>query len=364
MADYTGDGDIDVPFEAARQNADRLGINYELLPRLPFWSRLAGQTREDYHTKVAAKIMSSSASIGRELSQGEKDALAYHFGKVYVTLSYGTPLAAVMTVGFLQRTNKTYGFPFYTPKPPNFNPDKFPGLPGGSTSRFVWHLTRGLTWYAASKVVAGVLISSYGISVYAARLRADPRLEAYRQDITRRASQSASGIQRPGMVPGFPEHRQQQLPSYGGNPASPSTPSPPSWAIPDRSAQESTSAWPGVQSSRPKPPEVASDVESSVFDDVSPVAPLEQQEAASEQPTQQGGSAWERLRNQAQASRSHTTAWAKKRDDEMTSRGAQQGTSYSYSSADQENAYSKEQAQKEFDDMLEEERRGQTSGRR
>ena len=78
MADYTGDGDIDVPFEAARQNADRLGINYEILPRLPFWSRLAGQTREDYHTKVAAKIMSSSASIGRELSQGEKDALAYH----------------------------------------------------------------------------------------------------------------------------------------------------------------------------------------------------------------------------------------------------------------------------------------------
>lgn len=84
MADWTGDGDVDVPFESARQNADRLGINYDILPRLPFWSRLGGQTREDYHTKVAAKIMTSAASIGRELSQTEKDVLAYHL--------YATPV--------------------------------------------------------------------------------------------------------------------------------------------------------------------------------------------------------------------------------------------------------------------------------
>lgn len=283
-------------------------------------------------------------------------------GKVYVTLSYGTPLAIAMTVGFLQRTNKTYGFPFYTPKPPKFNPDKFPGLPGGSTSRLVWQLTRGLTWYAASKVVAGLLVSSYAISVYAGNLRADPRLEPYRQDIARRASQSGRVNQR--MAPGSPEHRQQQLPSYGGNPVSASTPSLPSWVGPERSAQESTYTWPGAQSSQSELPKEAISVESSVFDDVSPIAPSEQQEAASQQHIQQGGSAWERLRNQAQASRSQTTAWAKKRDEEMTSRGVQQGTSYSYSSADEEKAYSKEQAQKEFDDMLEEERRGQTSGRR
>lgn len=78
MADYTGDGNVNVPLESARQNVDRLGINYGALPQLPFWSRLFGQTTADYQTKVAAKIMTSSAGIGRELSQTEKDAMAFH----------------------------------------------------------------------------------------------------------------------------------------------------------------------------------------------------------------------------------------------------------------------------------------------
>ena len=79
MTDYTGGSDdVDVPFESARQNADRLGINYGALPHLPFWSRMFGQSSEDYHTKVAAKIMTSSAGIGRELTQPEKDAMAHH----------------------------------------------------------------------------------------------------------------------------------------------------------------------------------------------------------------------------------------------------------------------------------------------
>ncbi|ROW08229.1 hypothetical protein VMCG_03320 [Cytospora schulzeri] len=364
MADYTGDGDVNVPFEHARQNADRLGINYGSLPHLPIWSRLFGLTSEDYHTKVAAKIMTSSASIGRELSPTEKDAMAYHFGKLFVTLSYGSPIAVFTAVGFLRRTNKTYGFPFYTPKQPKFNPNKFPGMPEGSTSRLVWNLTRGLAWYTASKVVISLFMTSYAVSVYAANLRGDPRLEPYRQDLSRRASKSARVDQQPGMASGSPEHRQQPFSSYSGKPTSASTPSPPSWAIPERSAQESTSAWPEPQSSQIEPPQGAISNDSSVFDDVSPVASSEQQEAPPQQPVQQGGSAWDRLRNQAQNSRNQTTAWAKKRDDEMTSRGAQQGTSYSYSSADEEKAYAKEQAQKEFDDMLEEERRGQTSGRR
>lgn len=78
MAEYTGDGGADLPLETVRQNADRLGINYADLPHLPFWTRLFGQSNEDYHTKVATKIMTSSASIGRELTQTEKDALAHH----------------------------------------------------------------------------------------------------------------------------------------------------------------------------------------------------------------------------------------------------------------------------------------------
>ncbi|KUI69313.1 hypothetical protein VM1G_04994 [Cytospora mali] len=365
MAEYTGDSDVDVPFESARQNADRLGINYGGLPQLPFWARLFGQTNEDYHTKIAAKIMTSSAAIGRELSQTEKDAMAYHFGKLFVTISYGSPIAIVTALGFIRQTNKTYGFPFYTPKQPKFNPNKFPGVPEGNGSRLVWNLTRGLAWYTASKLVISIFMTSYAVSVYAANLRGDPRLEPYRQDVKRRASHSATVDQRPGVVSESTERRQQPFSSYEGNPVSASTPpTPPSWATAERGTQGPTSTWSSTQSLQSEQAQEPLE-EPSVFDDVTPVAPSEQPKHPSQPPAQQGGSAWDRLRNQAQASHGQS-AWAKKRDEEMTSRGAQQGTSYTYASADEEKVYAKEQAQKEFDEMLEEERRGQVnaSGRR
>lgn len=96
-----------------------------------------------------------------------------------------------------------------------------------------------------------------------------------------------------------------------------------------------------------------------MFDDASPVAPSEQTNYSPQNSGQQGGSAWDRIRGQAQAARGQPGSWAKKRQDEMTSRGAQDGSSYNYSTADEEKAYAKDQAQKEFDEMLERERRGQ-----
>lgn len=282
-------------------------------------------------------------------------------GKLFVTLSYGSPIAVITTVGFLRRTNSTYGFPFYTPKPPRFNPDKFPGLPEGSASRVMWHLSRTLAWYTANKVVVSLFMTSYAVSVYAANLRGDPRLEPYRQDLSRRANRPAGFDQRPGGAQESAEHRQQPMSTYGSNPVSAPTPAPTSWASSEKHRQGPTSTWTGTQNSQSEPPQEPLGEEPSLFDDASPVAPSEQQRAASQQRAQQGGSAWDKLRNQAQTSRNQTTAWARKREDEMTSRGAQQGTSYTYSSADEEKAYAKEQAQKEFDNMLEEERRGQSS---
>lgn len=67
-----------VPLESARRNADSLGINYDALPHMPFWGPLFGRTSDYLKTRVAAKIMTSSASVGRELTQSEKDAMSHH----------------------------------------------------------------------------------------------------------------------------------------------------------------------------------------------------------------------------------------------------------------------------------------------
>lgn len=77
MAEFPGN-DPNIPLESARRNADSLGINYDALPQMPFWGPLFGRSSEYLKTRVAAKIMTSSVSVGRELTQPEKDAMSYH----------------------------------------------------------------------------------------------------------------------------------------------------------------------------------------------------------------------------------------------------------------------------------------------
>lgn len=265
------------------------------------------------------------------------------------------------TFGFERATRPKFGFPFYNPKPPKFNPLKFPGLPEGRLSLWAWQGTRVLAWYTASKLAIGLVVTSYAISVYAANSGSDNRLEAYRREVSRRAGTAARSGRPSAIPPGSSGQAHQQYPQQKWEePASStesvgwasseqtekaaSTPAPPSWTTTQN-----------PQSGRQQP----YNQESYVFDDASPVAPSEQTNYSPQNSGQQGGSAWDRIRGQAQAARGQPGSWAKKRQDEMTSRGAQDGSSYNYSTADEEKAYAKDQAQKEFDEMLERERRGQ-----
>lgn len=70
--------DANITRQSASINADKLGINYDALPQMPFWGPLFFKTSDDLKTGVAVKIMASSASVGRELTQTEKDAMSYH----------------------------------------------------------------------------------------------------------------------------------------------------------------------------------------------------------------------------------------------------------------------------------------------
>ncbi|KAK2597596.1 hypothetical protein N8I77_012374 [Diaporthe amygdali] len=358
MADFSGGSNV--PIESARRNADRLGINYDALPQMPFWSRLFGSSDDYVKTRVATKVMASSASVGRELTQSEKDAMAYHFSKLLVTISYASPLAVGATYAFEKATRSKFGFPFYNPKPPRFNPNKFPGVPEGMISTWTWHGVRVLAWYTVSKVSIGLLATSYAISVYSANAGSDNRLESYRRELSRRAGVPMRGGQQPALPqePSGQPRRQLSQPRWEEPEPAPESAG---WAgseQPEKAAPMSTTTqWTATQ----KPQTERQDSynqESYIFDDASPVAASEQNNPPTQQSTQQGGSAWDRIRGQAQAARGQPGSWAKKRQDEMTSRGAQDGTSYNYTTADEEKSYAKEQAQKEFDEMLERERRG------
>ncbi|KAG8157477.1 hypothetical protein KVR01_012519 [Diaporthe batatas] len=355
------DGDPNIPLESARRNADSLGINYDALPTMPFWGPLFGKTSDYLKTRVAAKVMTSSASVGRELTQSEKDAMSHHFAKLVITTAYTSPLAVAATFAMERTTRPTFGFPFYTPKPPKFNSQKFPGLPEGRASHLAWQATRVFAWYAASKIVISLFVTSYAISVYSANSGTDNRLEAYRREIARRAGAAMRGG-RPPNIPNLPPMQpQQQFPQQSWQDPAPATESV-GWASseqPEKAASTpSPRPWTATQNSQAGRQD-SYNQESYVFDDASPVAPSEQSSYPPQGSSQQGGSAWDRIRGQAQAARGQPGSWAKKRQDEMTSRGAQDGTSYTYPTEAEEKVYAAKQAQKEFDEMLERERRGQ-----
>lgn len=350
-----------IPFDVAQQNVERIGINFSELPQMPFWAPLLGRNESVVRRAVTAKVMAGSALVGRELTQPEKDALAQHYAQLLRTKAFDSPFAIASSYAMFRRTRASYGFPFFTPKPEKFDPNSFPLFSmKGPRAQMAWHALRVAAWYGVCKFAAGVFFISYGISVHEKNYATDPRLQNYRQDATARAQQLSQ--QRAQLI-------NQRL-------SSSKQPPPTGWAGAEQSTQDPSGTqptWSGKQSPQAEGPASYSD-ESYVFDDASPVSPAEQQGASTQQQGTQGRSAWDRIRSQArgggaiqgQGSGAQMTSWGRRRDNEITSRGAQQGTSYTFSSDDEERAYAKEQAQKEFDEMLEKERRGQsdTSSRR
>lgn len=350
----------DVDMEVARRNVDRLGIKYDELPQYPFWAQFTGRTNEKFKQRVAAKIMAGSAAAGRELTQPEKDALAQHFAQLLRTSAYDTPIALVSALGFYRATYAKSGFPLWNPNPEKFNINKFPGLPEGLYSRKMWHGIRMLSWYAGCKVLVSVFCVSIAISRHESHYATDPRLQDYRQTLLAKRQQHM-------------QQRARQL-SGGARPSTgtikPAEHATTAWSGAEQSTQDAQSTWPGMQSTpQPESTQASYNDEPYTFEDASPVAPAqqEQQQVSPRQSHTQGASAWDKIRNQArgggaaqgQGPGGQASAWGQKRQDELTSRGAQDGTSYTFSSEDEERAYAKEQAQKEFDEMLERERKGQ-----
>lgn len=353
-----------IPIEVVQRNIDSLGIKYNELPQLPFWAPFTGRSEQGFKQQIAGKIMMSSASTGRELTQSEKDALSQHYAKYLVIQAWDTPVVLASTFACYRGTYAKYGFPFWTPKADKFDPNKFPlvssSLPKEAAHQLAqksWHGMRLVAWFAACKFAVGIFFMSYSISTFVAGSNSDPRLKDFNQAVDTKVNQ----MRRNGMKPG------QQTFTAAGDTQEPTSP----WANTEQTTQDSESGWPGTQSSSPaRTQDSFRDDESYTFDDASPVAPAEQQKPTSQQ--NDGRSAWDRIRSQArpvgaaqgQGSAGQINAWDRKRKDERTSQGARQGTSFNFSSGDEEKSYAKEQAQKDFDEMLEKERRGEAEGRR
>lgn len=367
----------------ARENVDKLGIKFEELPQLPFWAPLMGSTYAAYKLEIADVVVNTSALLGRGLTAEERDIIAYLSAKRAVTQSYEPPISLAAAIYMERRGRPTSKFPFYTPKATSFDPSFFPSkrapMLQGTTAMMAWNATRFGCYAFVAHFIGGLFFQSYATSVQTAAMLRDPRLADLRRTFAdRRRGKTAGGqAAQPWQMPEDPSMRDAETP-YGdvsyAEESAPATATAETTA--DRTRDEASprsapsAPYPGTRGSYPPSRQQPAPVQSSpasdeytntgLFDDdASPVAPAARAASGN---SSYSGSAWERLRQQANsrpASQGSGSATGVSRPRTW----GQNAEQYTYSQEDADKASAKDQAQREFDAMLEKERQGESDNR-
>ncbi|OTB10049.1 hypothetical protein K445DRAFT_323361 [Daldinia sp. EC12] len=388
---------------------DGVTIHFERLPNtVPFWAPLFLQSDSLRVLFVVNKTMQASKLSQRRLTAEEVDGTSEAAANSCRYLAYTNPVSLALTATICWRTRQTFNFPLYRPKQGRFNPHIFPSrrLPifKGPRAVFLWHSARFLSYFPLVLTATLVFFSSIAEMTYDARLARDPRLKIWVADIRRNLNKQ-SRIQHENQFP------QRNLPTrpdtnsqspQGGNDASREygrdtftsqsgggfngldsevrgsqpTPSPGSYWGKGTQSQAPPSK-PQTSDSNSRYSDDDSDLFDDDDDDASPVPVAVRRAEAQQTRVTQSGSAWDRIRQQSQSgnaqwargdSSGQERGWGQLRQDKsqntQDSQPRTEGFTYSKQDEDKENKiYEKEKAQKEFDALLEAERRGGSGGR-
>lgn len=339
---------------------------YENLPQMPAFSSLLMMYNPRWHrANVAAVLSSMAGAMGRVLTPEEADAVAYHRALFCQKMAYTTPAVLSTAIFMAVRGRKTFRFPFYTPKPATFNPMYFPNaaksLLTGPRAVNLWHGLRFSAYWIVCQMIVGGLVTSYANTTYLMGLVKDPRIQGIRAQAQQAHAHDLSHINPTAPRPprpqtANPDETAPPAPTYGRG-----------WDRPEQQQQpqQQQQPWQQQAASAPKsaPQTAQQDDDAFLFDDASPVASSQKQQPQTPSTASDGVSAWERLRQQAKAGQD---PWKQDSQQGGQPAGQQKPEQYSYSSSEREKAYAKEQAQKDFDAMLERERQGmgESGGRR
>ncbi|KAM0717239.1 hypothetical protein Q7P37_007091 [Cladosporium fusiforme] len=171
----------------ARDGAQgRVFVNLANLPK-PF-----SPFGERPHPPIIVESIQDSCRFAQQVlqrppTQEEADAFAYHAAKTYRVASFGSPLG--MSLASLQffRTRSTFRFPGWSPfkessNLSNWNKDKLGPLTG-TTARMGWHSLRLMSYWLLGSVVGAVFLGSYAVSLSLAGRAMDPRLKEFTEKL-------------------------------------------------------------------------------------------------------------------------------------------------------------------------------------
>ncbi|KAI1374384.1 hypothetical protein F4677DRAFT_425924 [Hypoxylon crocopeplum] len=349
---------------------------------------------------VARRVIGTARQAQRRLTASEVDAAAEHADSAARYFAWIEPCTAIGALVLAVRGRRTFQFPFYIPQPKKFYPFTFPmrrfAFLEGDRAAAAWHITRFLSYLPFFWAGTAFLFGSIAQTTWEMHILRDPRLLNVTRDIERNMRNERARVMHQITQRGFPERPGM------GNPQSPPEVPPPSQFPRDQYTSESenqaaqgygsetsasqaedTPSSPAAQphrgatASTPQSqaqPSKPQDDDSDLFDDddASPVPHSLRRAEAEQASSSQRGSTWDRIRQKSQSgeaqwargdSSGQERSWGQLRQDKtQNSRDSQPKTEgYSYSKQDEDREkrnYEKDQAQKEFDALLEAERRG------
>ncbi|KAI1363398.1 hypothetical protein F5Y08DRAFT_241684 [Xylaria arbuscula] len=359
-------------------------LNFDNLPKLQSWSSLFGGSylEKTRVVLVLKRIENNCNTVQRPLTAAEANAIGEHTAHAIRYYSWIQPLSITIALGISYYKRRTFSFPFYRPKMRKFDPYSFPmkqyPLFKGQRAALLWHSMRFFAYLPFAWVPSVFFCASMCDQSFLAHSQRDPRLTSLMREAHQKIQQMVQQkvqerlSQRPGHPAPTPFQHPQQTGDSGYSDDSPRQ-SDENAGFSSKPAPERVTPAPelsrGTQPTWARTSSSERDDTDDLFDDddASPVA-------ASARRQEVPGSSWEYIRQQAKSgtnwergdSSGQERGWGQLRQDKtQNSRDPNPKTdSYSYSNDDEERErrnYEKEQAQKEFDALLEAERRGDGS---
>ncbi|KAI9776384.1 MAG: hypothetical protein M1835_005528 [Candelina submexicana] len=353
---------------------------------LPIVGPLFGYTTSFTRMVIQGRLIGSIAILQRQLTSDEATALAYYTSRGISIASLGPPLGLLWGGYRSYQTRATYRFPFKTPSPEKFDCNTFAGVIRGQQAQYMWHSARFSAYAVLGSFVSRAFLSLCGAVVAGVGEKRDPRLQDLFKALNIRMGQGLGeakerrGRQPTGHVGDLPGQGQTAMPElWKEDRDGTEDDASPIGGYNDREDGESLAqSRVGIlsdqqmrtQEQRQQASPVNSRTENRAstfemdkvapqpttfddFDDASPSAGQRQMDAASG-----SGSTWERIREQAS---SQGVARASKRmssTQQEQMEGSTSGDSFAFSETDSDRQLAKHEAQREFDDRVERERRG------
>jgi len=382
-------------------------IDIGALPHgLPIFGPLTGYSPTNLTRLIHSRYAALSQSLSRSLTEDEMSAIAYHTSKGHAIASFGPTIGLAGGAYRTWATWKEMRWPFYGAL---LSEEVGKGFWDGTSMRIAgreiltgWsaeakaslvHGFRGSAYASLGVVIVPLVVSAYGATVSAVGEIRDNRLQDVTRELRRVANKDLRG-RRQGAVERSTgqgrksagdvwRERREKIGGAGVDDASPTGGamdyghdeeqgrfsgagdmggelSDGQMRTEERRAQPEPSAGRGSPENRAstfqmekverQPRSFADD-----YDDASPTG------GSGTGSGEEGGSVWERIRNQTATGGASASSGSRGRRSgirQEQQEGSTTGDSFSFSSSEEERSYAKDEAQREFDERVEKERRG------